>query len=101
MTEAGTIVDVQQVTSRAARALRAGFVELLRDAVANGASVGFLEPLPIDEAARYWDTVFAEVEAGSRLLFVVHGSRTLASALPSKNSSCTRQPVGRGSAHCS
>ena len=92
MTEAGTIVDVQQVTARAAYALRAGFVELIRDAVASGASVGFLEPLPIDEAARYWDDVLNEVEAGSRLLFVVQEDDQL---LGSVQIAIPWQPNGR------
>jgi GNAT superfamily N-acetyltransferase len=45
-------------------------VELVRDSVASGASVGFLASLTPDETAVYWDGVLAEVEAGSRLLMV-------------------------------
>ena len=88
MTDTEVTVGVEPLTGRGARALRAGFVELLRDAVGHGASVGFLDPLPDDQAADYWDGVFAEVEAGGRLLFVVRdGDRVLGSvqlAIPAK-----------------
>jgi ribosomal protein S18 acetylase RimI-like enzyme len=71
MTDADVLVGVERVTGREARALRPGLVELLRDAVGHGASVGFLDPLADDEAAAYWDGVFAEVDGGGRLLLVV------------------------------
>ena len=38
--------------------------ELLIDAVHNGASVGFLAPLSIDRAARYWEQVLAALGDG-------------------------------------
>jgi ribosomal protein S18 acetylase RimI-like enzyme len=41
---------------------------LLIDAVADGASVGFLPPLERDEANAYWRGVIAAVEDGSRIL---------------------------------
>jgi acetyltransferase len=88
MTDTGVTVGVEPVAGREARALRGGFVELLRDAVAHGASVGFLDPLADDEAAAYWDGVFAEADAGGRRLFVVReGGQVLGSvqlALPAK-----------------
>jgi acetyltransferase len=88
MTDTEVTLGVEPVSGRAARAVRGELVELLRDAVAHGASVGFLEPLADDEAAAYWDGVFAEVDDGSRHLFVVRdGSRVLGSvqlAVPAK-----------------
>lgn len=97
MTDVQVIAEVEPLTGRQARAFRAGFVELLRDAVADGASVGFLDPLPDDEAAAYWDGVFAEVEAGERLLFVAReGDRLLGSvqlAIPPKPSARHRVAV--------
>jgi ribosomal protein S18 acetylase RimI-like enzyme len=65
------VAEIERLGGREARALRAGFVELLRDAVAGGASVGFLDPLSDDAAAAYWDGVFDEVDAGDRLLFAI------------------------------
>lgn len=43
-------------------------VALLQDAVDSGASVGFLPALSRKTALDYWLTVFADVEAGRRLL---------------------------------
>jgi acetyltransferase len=48
-------------------------VELLRDAVDDGASMGFLPPLAIDEAAAYWRSVAAAIAAGARILAVARG----------------------------
>ncbi len=43
-------------------------VALLRDAVHDGASIGFTQPLATDVAERYWQDVFHEVGKGSRIL---------------------------------
>jgi len=61
---------IQRVTAEAARSLVPPLVELLRDAVSDGASVGFLHPIPDAVARRYWDEVIADVAAGSRVLLV-------------------------------
>jgi ribosomal protein S18 acetylase RimI-like enzyme len=65
------VAEIEPLNGRAAREPRAGLIELLRDAVAGGASVGFLNPFTEAAAGAYWDDVFAEVETGCRLLFVV------------------------------
>jgi ribosomal protein S18 acetylase RimI-like enzyme len=82
------VAEIERLGGREARALRAGFVELLRDAVAGGASIGFLDPLSDDAAAAYWDRVFDEVDAGDRLLFATRdGAEVLGSvqlAIPAK-----------------
>lgn len=69
MTATGLLADVRPIDARTGRALQAGFVELLRDAVAAGASVGFLSPLSESAAAAYWEGVSAEVETGARFLW--------------------------------
>jgi GNAT superfamily N-acetyltransferase len=46
-------------------------VELLRDSVDSGASLGFLPPLSSDEARSYWRSLRGELGAGSRLLLGV------------------------------
>jgi acetyltransferase len=51
-----------------ARRERPALIALLCDAVASGASVGFLPPLDAAEADRYWDGVIADVAAGGRVL---------------------------------
>jgi ribosomal protein S18 acetylase RimI-like enzyme len=47
-----------------------GLVAVLRDAVEDGASVGFLPPLGDAEAAEYWRQVSAAVAEASRVLLV-------------------------------
>jgi len=44
--------------------------ELLRDSVADGASVGFIDPIDNSVASSYWADVFADIEAGHRILKV-------------------------------
>jgi acetyltransferase len=46
------------------------FAELLIDAVASGASVGFLPPLGDVEAVDYWRSVIEAMRGGSRILLV-------------------------------
>jgi GNAT superfamily N-acetyltransferase len=52
------------------RAVRPELVALLGDAVAGGASIGFLPPLDEEEARRYWGAVFAEVARQACVLLV-------------------------------
>lgn len=47
----------------------AGLTQLLRDCVHNGASIGFLSPLPEGTAQLYWKKVFKELE-GNLYLWV-------------------------------
>ncbi|MBI3636325.1 MAG: GNAT family N-acetyltransferase [Candidatus Rokubacteria bacterium] len=49
---------------------RAALVDILRDAVDSGASVGFLPPLSIAEAEAYWADVIAAVSRGVLVLVV-------------------------------
>jgi GNAT superfamily N-acetyltransferase len=45
-------------------------VQLLRDCVHHGASLGFLAPLPESDAADYWRGLVPQVAAGARTLLV-------------------------------
>jgi acetyltransferase len=45
-------------------------IHLLRDAVASGASVGFLPSLDDEEARDYWKTVFQDIAQRTRVLLV-------------------------------
>lgn len=58
------------LTADEAVALLPALRELLQDAVASGASVGFLPPLADAEADEYWAGVIAALRAGSRALLV-------------------------------
>jgi len=63
-------VLIEALTPSAARAAEPVLIEILRDAVDSGASVGFLPPLATATASAYWRTVFAALDADARLLLV-------------------------------
>ncbi|SFQ72874.1 GNAT family N-acetyltransferase [Hymenobacter arizonensis] len=49
-------------------------VALFQDAIASGAALGFLPPLPAEEASSFWRRVQQSVRAGTLVLFVArHG----------------------------
>jgi ribosomal protein S18 acetylase RimI-like enzyme len=72
-------------------------VDLLQDAVGDGASVGFLPPLSHQEALAYWGDVLEEVEAGTRVLLAARDEEGLAGAvqleLPGKPNASHRAEV--------
>jgi len=47
-----------------------GLAAVLADCVAGGASVGFMQPLPLAAARAWWHGLAADVEAGRRALIV-------------------------------
>jgi ribosomal protein S18 acetylase RimI-like enzyme len=56
-------------------------MELLRDAVDGGASVGFLPPLTTQEAQAYWETILGELDTGARILLGAFQGETLVGAV--------------------
>ena len=62
--------DIQRLTADEARGALSQLVALLQDAVQDGASIGFTQPLHADVAEQYWQDVFREVAQGSRILLV-------------------------------
>ena len=68
---------VQADATRLTAALPA-LVDLLQDAVAHGASLGFLHPLDASAATHYWSNVQAQVAAGDKLLWLAFDELTLA-----------------------
>lgn len=63
-------VRIRRVPPEGMAALLPGLVGLLQDAVAAGASVGFMPPLSGGEALAYWNDVQRGMEAGARILLV-------------------------------
>lgn len=47
-----------------------GLIALIQDAVADGASIGFIHPLSTEDATRYWDKVQKAVADGATVLFI-------------------------------
>lgn len=70
---AGEAIVIDRLSPDAVRREEAALVAVLSDSVDSGASVGFLPPLDAAEAARYWQSVAASMEKGSRLLWVARG----------------------------
>ena len=62
---------VEQLEGIAARHLIPSLSRLLQDSVHGGASVGFLAPLPPENAERYWEQVLQQVQERTRLLLAV------------------------------
>jgi ribosomal protein S18 acetylase RimI-like enzyme len=61
---------IEQLTAAQAADVIDDLIELLRDSVDSGASVGFLPPLLLAEARHYWAQVIADIERGARVLLV-------------------------------
>jgi acetyltransferase len=69
---------IEQITSANADGVLADLIEILRDSVANGASVGFLPPLSEAEARDYWASIIAEQARETRVLLVARlGERVI------------------------
>ncbi len=65
---------IEALDADAARREQAPLVALLQNVVDDGGSVGFLPPLPAEEAREYWDSVTAAVKGGSRRLWVARAA---------------------------
>jgi ribosomal protein S18 acetylase RimI-like enzyme len=80
-------------------------IELLRDAVDSGASVGFLPPLSREDASTYWRGIFQEIGTGKRLVLgALEGDRLVGSAqleFASKANALHRAEVQRVLVHTS
>lgn len=72
---------IESLSADEARGVLPSLVALLRDAVMDGASVGFVVPLPDAGAENYWRGVIAEVAEGSRLLLVSRSGGTVAGSV--------------------
>jgi GNAT superfamily N-acetyltransferase len=68
------MLEIRQIGSAAFD--EKALIELLRDAVDSGASVGFLAPLPTEVAHEYWHGVRDELDSG-RVLFCAYRDGTL------------------------
>ena len=56
-------------------------ITLLQDAVASGASVGFLPPLSEEEAREYWISVFEDITQQKRVLLIARHSQRIVGAV--------------------
>jgi acetyltransferase len=63
-------VGIERITARGLAEVHDDPLELLREGVNGGATVGFLPPLSAREAAAYWHEVREALEGGNRRLLV-------------------------------
>lgn len=63
-------INISELDAAGAAAIIPELVELLRDSVDNGSSVGFLLPLRLPEALAFWEGVAGAVVRGETLLLV-------------------------------
>ncbi|HZC04442.1 MAG TPA: GNAT family N-acetyltransferase [Ktedonobacterales bacterium] len=94
---ADTAIEIQRLDAAPATELVPQLVTLLQDAVADGASLGFWNPLSDALAQAYWRDVIAEVAQGRRrLLVALRDGALLGSAqldLPTKQNARRRAEV--------
>lgn len=71
-------IHIERLDAGAAQAAIPDLIEILRDVVNAGASVGFLPPLDADEARAYWEDVVADLPGGYRIMLVARqGTRVV------------------------
>lgn len=63
-------VHIQRLTAADASALVPDLAALLQDAVASGASIGYLPPLASDTAVEYWREVVTTLRGPDRILLI-------------------------------
>ncbi|MFZ5495876.1 MAG: GNAT family N-acetyltransferase [Verrucomicrobiota bacterium] len=80
---------IERLTEDRAVPVMPSLVELLQDAVHDGASIGFRSPLSSEMAADYWRGVTREVGAGSRILLVARDGERIVGSV--QLGLCTRQ----------
>jgi hypothetical protein len=61
-------LEIESLSPAGVAARRAALIDLLRDAVESGASIGFLPPMSEAEAGAYWEMVATATGEGSRVL---------------------------------
>jgi acetyltransferase len=65
---------VEELSPEAVRQHEPALVALLQNVVDDGASIGFLPPLPPEDAARYWQSVAVAMREKRRLLWITRGA---------------------------
>jgi len=65
------MMNIELITAPQAETVLAELVALLQNVVDDGASIGFIAPLAVEEARDYWVGILPAVVEGNKLLFVV------------------------------
>jgi ribosomal protein S18 acetylase RimI-like enzyme len=73
--------SLETMSPEQGQAILSELVALLQDAVASGASIGFLPPLSKEEARTYWTAVLEDMAQKKRLLLVARHSAQVVGAV--------------------
>lgn len=97
------MLKIQELKSTPSLELFSELVELLQDAVRDGASLGWLSPPGTKEARNYWSGVLESVGRGERRLFIATDDHVCAGAvqlaLPQKANAAHRGEVQKLMVH--
>ncbi|MCU0481175.1 MAG: GNAT family N-acetyltransferase [Anaerolineae bacterium] len=63
-------IAYHQITSDDILHHETGLIALIQDAVADGASIGFIAPMSDEDARAYWKTVQSAVASGDKVIFI-------------------------------
>ncbi|MBK7453243.1 MAG: hypothetical protein IPJ46_05870 [Anaerolineales bacterium] len=63
-------MNIECLTSESTIELLPKLTSLVQDAIANGASIGFLTPLTEEDASTYWRDVASALKAPFRILLI-------------------------------
>jgi acetyltransferase len=77
----GTMYSLETISPEQGQAILGELVTLLQDAVASGASVGFLPPLSQEEAQAYWTAILEDLAHDKRVLLVARRSTQVVGAV--------------------
>jgi GNAT superfamily N-acetyltransferase len=83
---------IRSVSSTELENLVPALVELFRDLVNGGSSMGFLPPLTHDDARKYWLSLRPELEDGSRLLLAAYAEDRMVGSVQLKFASWPNAP---------
>src|SRR5690349_12495945 len=72
------MITIERVTPNAIHSILSQLTALLQDAVTHGASIGFMLPLPEEEAHSYWQEVAQAIEDPHRILLIAKVNDQLA-----------------------
>ncbi len=71
------VMNFKRLTPESAIQLLPNLADLLQDAVASGASIGFLQPLTHEDAVSYWQEVVSALKSPHRILLVAEIDNTI------------------------
>ena len=79
--ERGAMYHIETIIPEQGQIVLPELITLLQDAVASGASVGFLPPLSEEEARAYWASVLEDIAQQKRVLLIARHSEQVVGAV--------------------